>query len=529
MVPMADAALGYGVIIRGSTDSAGQQANDSTYDASLSAYGRYMVFSSRASNLVPGDTNGASDIFIKDLQTGVVTRVSTDSDGNQSDPFHSWHPSISPDGRYVTFSSSATNLVPGDTNSASDIFMKDLQTGATTRVSTDSDGNQSDNYSYYTSVSEGGRFVAFRSSATNLVADDTNGKWDIFLKDTMTGATTRVSTDSDGNQGNGVSKWFPKVSADGRYVVFSSASSNLVPGDSNGAEDIFIKDMQTGSTSLVSTDASGGQGDGGSYYPNISPDARHVAFISTATNLVAGDANDQLDIFVKDVKTGAIARASTDSSGAEANGINDFPVISADGRYVAFYSSADNLVPGDLNGTDDVFVKDMQTGDLSLLSMSSTGVAGNDHSRWPAISGDGRLVAFYSYADNLVSGDTNGAVDIFIAAAPSCSCSQPELTLKKSATYWQTMADYQQRLLSSDFLVTRSGGIGDVNLVGASNTSGVVAAASMPLSVGYSGGGQWDFTMKYAVPMGVSSFRTTIYVNTSDICGKTHDYPGPWK
>ncbi|MHB9054157.1 MAG: TolB family protein, partial [Thermoleophilia bacterium] len=268
----------------------------------------------------------------------------------------SYTPAISAGGRYVAFHSNATNLVAGDSNAAADVFVKDTQTGAISRVSTDSLGAQATGgASYIPAISAGGRYVTFFSDATNLVAGDSNAAADVFVKDTQTGATTRVSTDSSGAQATGGSS-YPAISADGRYVAFHSNATDLVAGDSNGVWDVFVKDTQTGATTRVSTDSLGAQATGGSSDPAISADGRYVTFHSDATNLVAGDSNGVWDVFVKDTQTGAISRASTDSLGAQATGGSSDPAISADGRYVAFHSDATNLVTGDSNGVADVFV-----------------------------------------------------------------------------------------------------------------------------------------------------------------------------
>jgi len=228
-----------GSTTRISTDSSGAQADNESAPSSVSANGRYIAFRSAATNLVPGDTNGRMDIFLKDTATGSIVRVSTGSSGGQSND-DSFEPSISADGRYVAFQSNASNLVPGDTNNEADIFLKDTTTGTITRVSTDSSGGQLGRGSLQASISGDGRFVAF-------VTDDTNGLSGIFVKDTVTGATRRVSTDSSGAQGS-FQSMEPSISADGRYVAFASGASNLVPSDTNGAQDVFVKDTVTGIT-----------------------------------------------------------------------------------------------------------------------------------------------------------------------------------------------------------------------------------------------------------------------------------------
>jgi Tol biopolymer transport system component len=265
---------------------------------SISADGRYVAFASGASNLVPGDTNGWADVFVHDQQTGQTSLVSVAADGMQGNG-GSWGPSISADGRYVAFTSEASNLVPGDANGVQDVFVHDRETEQTSRVSLAADGTEGNSHSAGPSMSADGRYVAFRSWASNLVPGDTNGMLDIFIHDRQTGQTSRVSVATDGTEGNSHSAG-PSISADGRYVAFISEASNLVPGDTNGQQDIFVHDRQTGQTSRVSVAADGTQGNGGSYWPSISANGRYVAFMSEASNLVPGDTNGQQDVFVHD-------------------------------------------------------------------------------------------------------------------------------------------------------------------------------------------------------------------------------------
>jgi hypothetical protein len=409
------AATGDGSTRLVSTDSSGAQGNGYSRSPFLSSDGRYVAYSSYASNLVAGDTNGVEDIFVKDTVTGATRRVSTDSSGAEGNSDSGLYPSISSDGRYVAFYSYASNLVAGDTNGMSDIFVKDTVTGATRRVSTDSSGAEGYSDSDGSPlISADGRYVAFSSPASNLVAGDTNGAWDVFVKDTLTGSTRRVSTDSSGAEGNDTSR-YPCISSDGRYVAFESVASNLVADDTNGASDIFVKDTLTGATRRVSTDSSGAEGNSTSWEKSISSDGRYVAFGSYAPNLVAGDTNGDADVFVKDTLTGSTRIVTTDSFGAPSNGFSSgYASISSSGRYVAFQSWASNLVLDDTNGACDIFVKDTVTGATRRVSISSSGAEGEGDSREKSISSDGRFVAFRSAATNLVASDTNGTDDIFV-------------------------------------------------------------------------------------------------------------------
>lgn len=403
---------------RVSVHSTGAQGIGPSRICSISADGNHVAFESRAGDLVQGDTNGKYDIFVHDLLTGETARVSVDSFGNQGDghsgSLYGSGTSISADGRFVAFGAAASNLVLGDTNGQDDCFVHDRLTGLTKRVSVSSMGLEGNRGSSLPSISADGRFVSFQSDASNLVSGDTNGYSDIFVHDCQTGVTKRVSVDSFGIQGTGVSNGLSSLSADGRCVAFASTSSNLVPVDTNSYTDIFIHDWQTGSTELVSVDSYGGQAYDWSANPSISADGRFVAFDTEAYNLVPGDTNGDADVFVHDRLTGLTKRVSVDSLGLQGDEDSCVPSLSADGRFVAFHSPASNLVPEDTNGAFDVFIHDCETGVTERVSVDGLGVQGNEWSYRSLISADGRMVAFESEATNLVLADTNNSWDIFV-------------------------------------------------------------------------------------------------------------------
>jgi Tol biopolymer transport system component len=397
--------------------SSGAQGNQNSGSPSLSGDGRYVAFYSWASNLVAGDTNALPDVFVRDRQSGTAERVSVASNGAQANG-HSAYPAISADGRYVAFVSDANNLVPSDTNGHTDVFVHDRQSGATERVSVAAGGAQGNGDSgglYGISISADGRYVAFLSHASNLVPGVPNGTWGVFVHDRQSGATEMASTSSSGTPANDVS-YYPSISADGRCVAFTSDATNLVPGDTNGRLDVFVHDRQTNIIERVSVDSQGVQSDGDSYVTSLSADGRFVAFGSNATNLVHGDTHHFGDIFVRDRSSSSTERVSVNSDGRQAEGGSAYPAISADGRYVAFMSWATNLVPGDTNGFHDVFVRDRQRGTTELSSVDSGGTQGNQDSGdyLLTISADGRFVAFESYATNLVRPGTNAFVSVFI-------------------------------------------------------------------------------------------------------------------
>ena len=401
---------------RVSVNSTGAQANGTSYSPGISANGRLVVFISAASNLVSGDTNGEDDVFVRDTQTHKTQRVSVSSTGAQADGGSYAYPTtISNDGRYVAFTSDATNLVTGDTNGTTDIFVRDLKLHKTKRVSVSSAGAQANEYSSEPLISGDGGSVIFQSSASNLVAGDTNGKEDVFVRNLKTHKTTRVSISSTGTQADGFSSQ-PTISADGHLVGFASYATNLVPGDANGETDVFVRDLKTHKTRLVSVSSTGTHGNSFSEAPSISADGRFVGFVSQASNLVGGDTNAQRDIFLRDTQTHKTKRVSVSSSGAQANGWSFFidPSVSAHGEFVVFVSEASNLVPGDTNTVADSFIRDVANHKTRRLSVSSTGAQGNGYSIDPAITPNGRFVAFQSTASNLVAGDTNGKDDIFV-------------------------------------------------------------------------------------------------------------------
>jgi Tol biopolymer transport system component len=362
----------------------------------------------------PSFTRNASDIFVFDRQTGSTERVSVASDGTQGDG-DSDVAFVSADGRWVVFQSEATNLVSDDTNGTTDVFVHDRQTGSTERASVGADGSEADGRSNPRGISADGRYVVFVSGADNLVPGDTNKAYDVFVRDRVTGSTQRVSVGTAGEQGNG-GCWDCDISTDGRYVVFQSSASNLVPGDTNKVDDIFVRDRTKGTTERVSVSKAGAGGNHASYGGSISADGRYVAFMSSATNLVPGDTSSlRNDVFVYDRQKRSIERVSVAPGGKEGNNTSGSPAISADGQFVAFRSYASNLVQGDTNRKVDVFVRDLETHATRRVNLSAEGEQADAESLAVDLSGDGQWVAFTSMATNLVPGNTNELDDVFVA------------------------------------------------------------------------------------------------------------------
>jgi Tol biopolymer transport system component len=527
-----------GAVTRVSGGMSGQQANDLSYGAAISRDGRFVVFHSRATNLVPLDTNGIVDTFVYDRVLGTTVRVSVATDGSQKVPFSTGFctgqavtcenlyvttaAAVSATGRFVLFPSRATNLVAGDTNAYLDVFVRDRDTDvdgvfdeagavSTARVSLSTGGAQGNSNSTQEAITPDGRFVVFMSFASNMVSGDTNvspdpeaaSLIDVFVRDRDTDidgvfdepgwvSTVRVNVSTSGQQTITGASGAGGISDNGRYVVFGTDSNDLLDGgaDGNEKEDVFVRDRDTDgdgifdepgavATRIISVATNGTPGDnaddhGGGYYrSSMSADGRFVAFTSDSTNLVSDDSNEEPDIFIRDRDTdgddifdepGAVAttRASVGSNGVQqvqSTNVSIRSAISADGRVVVLWSAADNLVAGDTNQSPDLFAYDRTAWSLSSLleagtvassavlsgngrwvayeadgrihvrdrtkpdgaqdatvriDLSDGGAAANAASGAPSISHDGRFVVFRSIATNLVTGDSNGAADIFV-------------------------------------------------------------------------------------------------------------------
>ena len=382
----------------------------STYPG-VSADGRFVVFDSYAGDLTgKADNNGMEDIFLKDLVTGSIVRVSETAAGSDALDDNNWgsvRPAVSTDGRFVAYESYAGNLVANDTNGLDDVFVKDVQTGAITRVSTSTGGTQAaGGDSYDASISADGRHVAFTSAASNLVSGDTNQANDIFVRDMQTGVVTRVSTTSAGSQGNagrydyGSSQ--AQISADGRFVVFTSYSNNLVSGDTNGASDIFVKNLATGQIVCASKDTAGHFVPYDAENPTISANGRYVAFETSKTLIDDGSGDGT---FVRDMQTGTLTRI-----------LGASPSLSGNGRFVVFTSESD-LVASDANGVADVYVKDLVTGEMVLVSRAADGSQANGRSLMASISADGSTIVFRNDGSAL-TGDDEARSDVFVVGNP---------------------------------------------------------------------------------------------------------------
>jgi len=460
-----------------SVNTNGWSGSGASHDPAMTPDGRYVAFVSAASDLVPGDTNGIPDIFVRDLQAQTTTLVSVGAISSSS-VSSSESPEITPDGRYVGFYSTATNLVPGVTTTG-EICLRDLTSGTTTWVSAaayaifQSLTGGTNEVSCNFGLSADGQFVGFetcsnppsgsgsgiilrynvQTAATDLVYSNAavfvenfanvhnlamtpDGRFiafvanvgsnsltntAIYLWDAQTGSNTLVSPDQNtAGPAIGICD-SPVVSTNGQFVAFLCSGTNLVPNPLSGQYHLYLRDTQAGTTALLDVDTNGmGAGVNAATVPSLSDDGGVVAFDAPDGNLVANDHNRDNDIFVRQLAAQTTEMVSdhdpslpsvTPSGGASALTASS---VSADGRYLAFFSDADNVTPNDMNGCRDVFVRDLMTGTNIPVSLNTNGVTGDGISTDPSISGDGRYVAFTSSADDLVPNDTNNAQDVFV-------------------------------------------------------------------------------------------------------------------
>lgn len=414
----SDAHRAYGAEVVTVLDVApgGALGNSIATQGAMTPDGRYVAFDSRSSNLLPGLTTWLSRVYLLDRATGQLTHVGVDSAGVPAND-ETWNPRLSADGRYVFFESKATNLVANDVNGVQDIFRHDVTTGVTIRVSLSTNGTPSNGYCMLGGVSADGRFVAFHTDANNLTFQDNNFVQDVYVRDIVTPKTTRVSVPTGatpgGAQGNGEST-YATISADGRYVAFTSAASNLDPNDLNGTSDVFLHDRATATTTLISVAATGFAGNGLAAAVGLSPNGRFAIFGSYASDLIASDTNGAADVFVRDLLVGTTKRVSVSSSGTPiaVGSLSSIRLglVTDDGRFAAFTTSVAGLVPDDTNGEEDVFMHDGTTGSTTRVSLNALNEQTSAPELYPessqvqAMTADARYVLFISRATNLGAG-----------------------------------------------------------------------------------------------------------------------------
>lgn len=398
-------------LISVSTD--GVQPDSDSLFAGMTPDARLVVFASKSPDVVSNDTNDEDDIFIRDREAGTTTLVSVAADGGPTNG-QSMQPAISANGRYVVFLSYATNLVgdPAETPSVRRVYVRDLQTQTTERVIHAFNGGPPNDDTLQPSISGDGRLVTFHSFATDLVPGDTNAKADVFIVDRDSDTTRLVSVGTGGIQADG-SSTAPEISDDGHTVLFTSVATNLVEGDNNGVKDAFVADLENDSIEMASVSPSGAPGNGVSdtLGSSITPDGRFVAFQSDASNLIPNDTNSDNDVFLRDRATGRTERVNVDSDGIEIAKSNS-PSLSDDGRYVAFYSIAPGEDPTSFTWGSDVWLLDRVTRATELISATPFGLPNKYQNENPIVSGDGSYVVFQTDGGEFVPSDSNGAMDI---------------------------------------------------------------------------------------------------------------------
>jgi TolB protein len=389
----------------------GAQADSGSLTSAISADARYVAFSSTASNLVAGDTNGYEDVFLRDRRSRTTKRISTSYAGRSANG-ESSSVSMSHDGRYVAFSSNASDLVRGDTNGFTDVFVHDTRTGTTKRVSVSSTGIQSDGENYGSSISADGRYVVFDSYGTTLVPG--SGQGSVLIHDRRTRRTELVSGSYQGSGTVTEGSYWSSISANGRYVTFISYASTIVPGDTNDVRDVFVRDLRKRTTVRVSVAHDGAQSVRDSLNPTVTDDGRYVAFTSEDPTLVEGDSGDSADVFLRDLRAGTTRRVGQSPAGEPADDNSSDPWLTPDGRYLVFSSAGTNLTPEETAPGFDVFVEDLRTRRSTLVSRASNGSPGESDSFSAHLTPDARHVVYHSLATNLVPGDTNDDIDVFV-------------------------------------------------------------------------------------------------------------------
>ena len=403
---------------RVSVSADGKQVGRASELPVVNSNGQWVAFASKSPRLVAGDVNRMTDVFVRDRRARTTELISVSSTGIQGDG-PSFPNAMSADGRYVVFTSAASTFADGDVDpgleEALDVFVHDRQTGVTERVSVASDGAAALGPSFDADISADGRYVVFESGAGNLSDIDGDQNFDVFVRDRQLGTTTLVSVNSSG-EGADFSSSAPSISASGRFVAFESGASNFDGRDTNRAFDVYVHDRRTGTTRLASINSSGKVGRFGGVSADVTRGGRLVLFLSES-KLVTRDTNGVGDAYLHNLRTGRTTRVSRSSTGRQGNGVSEPRGISDDGRFVLFGSFASNLVPRDTNGDFDHFLVDRRTRETMRVNVNSRNrqaIGDKGFLFGSRLSGDGRFVVFESSASNLVPNDTNGAYDVFL-------------------------------------------------------------------------------------------------------------------
>ncbi len=387
-----------------------QLGNQASGDAAVSKGGRFVAFTSQATNFAPDDTNMTNDVFVRDRDAGTVELISVGTNGGVGNG-QSYGTAISDDGRYVAFVSIASNLVPNDTNGTSDVFVRDRLTGETELVSVNPSGESGDAASVFgLDMSSDGRFVVFASLANDLTDDPATDYTNIYVRDRVLGVTERITMAPDGSPANRRSQGEPSISSDGRFVAFESSATNLAPRDTNHSRDVFVIDRESDKIILASRGRDGESAHGVSRLPDISDDGNHLAFASEADNLVKGDTNGVTDTFWHSLVSGVMRRISLMPDGSEAQpqvSTNMTVAISAHGHFVAF-NYLSTLVDPTGHDRGLVYLWNHRTRALEVVSVNNQGEPATKGVALCDISPHGRYVTFAGNAQNLTPHRTDG-------------------------------------------------------------------------------------------------------------------------
>lgn len=511
----------------------------------MSGNGRYVTFDSAATNLDPRDTRGDIDVYRRDLVTGAVELVSV---GNSECPegtgqlaicnTYSWP---SDDGNIVAFTSDKgiTTLLPAGRR----VYARDMTAGTSEMISVNSDEKPANGASGRPMVSSTGRFVAFTSKASNLSPLGGNGTDLVYLRDRQLGTTTLVSTDQHGGLPEGTSasgdaneSYRGIVSTDGNTVVYASQAGDIVPGDTNNREDIFVKNMLTGVTERVSVRENGAQSGGGSR-PYMTPDGRYVLY-NTYDAIVPEDTNGRNDVYMVDLHTPvphAVSWVSEGKPGTVNSGDSLRGFVSDDGRYAVFNSFANNLAERDFNGgRGDAFIRDMEAGKTYVLSLSSTGSGGNGQSFRPVPSSDGSVVTFLSIARNLVAGDTSEQYQVYAVktasvlpsgetpdtTAPTLTVDAPaaNATVANPVTFSGTVGD-DRAVRNVEVGIRRGTSTTGFQWLQADGTTWAASAYRGAATVDTTAG-TWSLTVWGSLPDGTYSSHTRAFDTTGNVTNK---------
>jgi hypothetical protein len=401
------------VSVSGSGSEANAASGTSINPVSISGNGRYVAFASTASNLISGDTNNRQDVFVKDTQTGNVSRADVTSSGSELAKGAYGAVSISADGRYVVFASDDTTIAPIYFVNQPHLFVHDMQTGATSLVSNPSSKVISNKFQ----ISGNGRYVVYLEDADGVVAADSNHSPDVYLRDLKTNTLTLMSKNSSGVVSN-LGADSPSIDYSGSKVAFTSFSGNLVSGATSYHTDTYLIDRIGGD---VITDVTLGSDGNSDSIATLSGDGNTLVFASKANNLVSGDIGGD-DVFAYNIANNTKQIVNVDSSGTHLWGYGSAGLgVNSDGTLIVFSTDQANLVSGDTNNVYDVFLRDLNAGTTERVSMRNSTTQTTVASNWPTISSNGKTVAFVSADAGVVAGDTNAVADVFTSSSGTCS------------------------------------------------------------------------------------------------------------